>query len=69
MKECELHKLDSNNIQLTKEKALTTLKVLIKDKQNILKEKDNTEEERQYFNGMLQAYYYCEKIIRCMKEV
>ena len=63
MTERDLHRLDSGKIKLTIEQALKTVRLLIKDKNEKLEDKWITDDERQYFQGMREAYRNCEKIL------
>lgn len=63
MTERDLHRLDSGEIKLTIEQALKTVRLLIKDKNEKLEDKWTTDDERQYFQGMREAYRNCEKIL------
>lgn len=63
MTERDLHRLDSGEIKLTIEQALKTVRLLIEDKNEKLKDKWTTDDERQYFQGMREAYRNCEKIL------
>ncbi len=63
MNERDLHRLDSGEIKLTLAQALKTIRLLIKDKDEMLKDSWTTDEERQYLYGMKDAYRNCEKIL------